>query len=91
MAVILIKRRVEYCYISGEALRLQREAKNLSLRQLADIIAAEKRDDYIIMNGQLVALNKMTLCRMEHAYETALEFADAKIIQKILIGIKDGK
>ena len=84
MAEILIKRRVDSCYISGKALRLQRQNAHLSQRNLADLIIAATGERYMIVNGQIVCLNKMTICRMEHNYETALEYSTAKIIKKIL-------
>lgn len=83
MPELLIKRHFDGCYISGRALRLQRENADLSQRQLAELIAAALGADYLMVNGQIVALNKMTICRMEHNFETALEYATARIIKKI--------
>ena len=84
MAMILIKRHFEECYISGEALRLQRQNAGLTQRQLAELIEAATGVEYVMMNGQIVSLNKMTICRIEHSFETAIEYSTALIIQKIL-------
>lgn len=84
MAEILIKRRVEYCYISGKALRLQRENAGISQRKLADLIKSVTDKNYIEFNGQAVSLNKMTISRMERSWEFGTDYSTAKIIQKIL-------
>lgn len=84
MAELLIKRDVRISYISGSALRLQRQNAGLTQKNLADLIAAATGESSIMFNGQLVNLGVMTISRMEHNFETALDYFVARIIQKIL-------
>ncbi len=79
----LIKKRVEYYYITGEALRSQRQAAGLSLAQLCYLIKSCLDSDYILINRSVRQLSKQTIWRMERMYEIELEPKTALIIQKI--------
>jgi transcriptional regulator with XRE-family HTH domain len=81
--VELIKKRVEYYYISGPALRAQRKAAGLSLRQLCNLMRSGLGADYIIINRAIRQLSKQTVWRMERMFEIELEPAAALIIRKI--------
>jgi hypothetical protein len=79
----LIKKRVEYAYISGNALRLQRQYKGLSLRQLARLMADALGADYIVINRSIRQISKQTVWRMEKMHEIELEPEAAAAIEKI--------
>ena len=81
--VELIKKRVEYYYISGTALRVQRKAAGLSLRQFSELLKAGLDADYILINRSIRQLSKQTVWRMERMYEIELEPATALVIAKI--------
>jgi hypothetical protein len=70
----LIKRRVEFWYISGKALKAQRLAAGLSQQALADLIKAASG----------IEINVMKISRMERAFEFSIEPELACVIQKIL-------
>ena len=70
----LIKRRVEYCYISGAALKAQRKAAGLSQQALADLIKAATG----------IEVGKSAIWRMEHSFEFPTDVVMATTIQKIL-------
>jgi len=69
----LIKRRVEYCYISGAALKAQRKAAGLSQQALADLIRAA--------TGHEIYHQKIS--RWEDLFEVELEPVIAYAIKKI--------
>lgn len=73
--VTLIKRRVEYCYISGYALKAQRKAAGLSQKALADLIKAATG----------LEIYHQMISRWEDMYEVELEPVMAYMIKEILI------
>ena len=69
----IIKRRVMMCYISGAALRAQRQAAGLSQRALADLITAATG----------IEVNKMAISRMEKEFEVPVDIVTAGVLLKI--------
>jgi len=74
MSEMLVKRRVEMCYISGKALKKQRIYAGLTQRSLADLITAATG----------IEISQQQICRWENDYETAVDSVTAFVIQKIL-------
>ena len=71
--MLKIKKRVEMCYISGEALRAQRQAAGLSQQSLSDLIAAATG----------IEVGQMRISRMEKAFESPVEPVIAGTLVKI--------
>jgi len=71
----LIKRKVDKRFISGAALKAQRESAGLSQRDLAALIT--------IATGQVIYHQKIS--RWENLFEIELEPVMAFAVQKILI------
>ena len=56
----------------------------MSLRQLSDLLRAGLGVDYIKINGDYRQISKMTIKRMQAMPEIEIEFAAARILEKIL-------
>jgi len=79
----IIKRRVEYYYISGHAMKQQRMAAGLSLNELCKLIRLAIGTDYIDINGATRQISKQTVFRMEKMTELGLTPETAEAIVKI--------
>ena len=72
--MLLIKRQVSVCYISGMNLRLQRQAAGISQKGLCDLIRAATG----------LEITQMQISRWENSFEFGVEPVIAYAIKKIL-------